>query len=137
MLGGKGKFLHFLKVISICHFTTRGFVPARRDPFVLAKGPKTISARARPYGFLRHRTESRWLRNSLRSNSPRPDFRIRLSIVQSVPPVPLPCSPPFDLQLCRKGGLTFKGSTIVSYCSFWSWVQLQLALLAVQRQACR
>ncbi len=26
----------------------RGFAPARRGPFVSAKGPKTISARARP-----------------------------------------------------------------------------------------
>ena len=30
----------------------RGFAPARRDPFVSAKGPKTIGARAWPFGFL-------------------------------------------------------------------------------------
>ena len=48
-----------------------GFRPCRRGPFVSAKGPKTISARARPFGSLRLRTESRWLGNSLRSNSPR------------------------------------------------------------------
>lgn len=49
----------------------RGFVPARRGPFVSTKGPKTISARAWPGGFLRPSTESSWLRNSLRSDSPR------------------------------------------------------------------
>ena len=30
----------------------RGFGPARRDPFVSAKGPKTIGARAWPFGCL-------------------------------------------------------------------------------------
>ena len=30
----------------------RGVVPARRGPFVSAKGPKTIGARAWPSGFL-------------------------------------------------------------------------------------
>jgi len=61
----------------------RGFAPRRRGPFVSAKGPKTILARARPLrscsetgspGSLRLRTESRWLRNSLRSNSLRREF---------------------------------------------------------------
>lgn len=33
----------------------RGFARARRGPFVTAKVPKTISARARPYGSLRLR----------------------------------------------------------------------------------
>ena len=48
----------------------RGFAPARRGTFVSAKVPQTISsARARPYGSLRLHPESRWLRNSLRSNS--------------------------------------------------------------------
>jgi len=44
----------------------------RRDLFVSAKGPKTIFARAQPLlGSLCPRPESRWLGNSLRSNSPR------------------------------------------------------------------
>jgi len=56
----------------------RAFAPARRVPFVSAKGTKTMFARARSLracseagspGCLRLRTESRWLRNSLRSNS--------------------------------------------------------------------
>ncbi len=34
-----------------------GFRPCRRGPFVSAKGPKTISARARPYGRLCHVTK--------------------------------------------------------------------------------
>jgi len=48
----------------------RGFVPAPRGTFVSAKVPKTMFARARPFGFLRLRPESRWLGNSLRSNNP-------------------------------------------------------------------
>ena len=36
---GEGRFL-------------RGFAPARRGPFVSAKGPKTMGARARPFGGL-------------------------------------------------------------------------------------
>jgi hypothetical protein len=55
-----------------------GFAPARRVPFVSAKGTKTMSACARPYGCLVHRPESEWRGNSLRgarpplhSNSPR------------------------------------------------------------------
>ena len=35
----------------------RGFAPARRGTFVSAKVPKTISARAQPYGKLRHDTK--------------------------------------------------------------------------------
>ena len=48
---------------SVCHprfdrgsrvfaFFMRGFAPARRGPFVSAKGPKTIGARAWPFGCL-------------------------------------------------------------------------------------
>jgi hypothetical protein len=48
-----------------------GSRPGSRGPFVSAKGPKTILARSWPSGFLRHHPESRWLGNSLRSNSPR------------------------------------------------------------------
>ena len=50
----------------------RGFAPARRDPFVSAKGSKTMGAQARPFGCLCHSPEWFGLRNSLRSNSPRP-----------------------------------------------------------------
>ena len=52
----------------------RGFGPARRDPFVSAKGPKTIGARARPFGCLCPSPERFGLRNSLRSDSPRPQL---------------------------------------------------------------
>ena len=41
----------------------RGVVPARRGPFVSAKGPKTIFAHARPSGFLRRarrRIQNHW-----------------------------------------------------------------------------
>ena len=53
----------------------RGFGPARRDPFVSAKGPKTIGARAWPFGCLCPGPERLGLRNSLRSNSPRPSLQ--------------------------------------------------------------
>jgi len=56
----------------------RGFVPARRDPFVSAKGPKTIFACARPCGYLHLRPEYRWLRNSLRSDNARQSGRFGL-----------------------------------------------------------
>ncbi len=69
----------------------RGFVPARRacclarpewrnyhlvcleerDLCVKAKGPKTISARSRPFGSSSPPNRITWLRNLLRSNSPR------------------------------------------------------------------
>ena len=52
----------------------RGFGPARRGPFVSAKGPKTIGARAWPFGCLCPGPERLGLRNSLRSNSPRPQL---------------------------------------------------------------
>ena len=50
----------------------RGFAPARRGPFVSAKGPKTIGARAWPSGCLCPSPSVSGLRNSLRSDSPRP-----------------------------------------------------------------
>ncbi len=49
----------------------RGFGPARRGPFVSAKGPKTIPARAWPCGSPSSQHRITWLRNSLRSDSPR------------------------------------------------------------------
>ncbi len=52
-----------------------GFAPARRDPFVSAKGPKTIFVCARPCGYLHLRPEYRWLRNSLRSDNARQSGR--------------------------------------------------------------
>ena len=53
----------------------RGVVPARRGPFVSAKGPKTIGARAWPQGVPVPRSRFLRLRNSLRSDSPRPKKR--------------------------------------------------------------
>ena len=52
-----------------------GVAPTRRDPFVSAKGPKTMGAQARPSGCLCLSPEWLGLRNSLRSNSPRPHIR--------------------------------------------------------------
>ena len=49
----------------------RGFASARRGPFVSAKGPKTIGARAWPQGVPLPRSRLLGLRNSLRSDSPR------------------------------------------------------------------
>jgi len=62
----------------------RGFVPARRVPFVSAKGTQTMFARARPCGSLPPPSRIRWFGNSLRvakpplrSNSHRRSSRIR------------------------------------------------------------
>ena len=56
----------------------RGFGPARRGPFVSAKGPKTIGARAWPFrGVPLPQARLLGLRNSLRSDSPRPSTRSR------------------------------------------------------------
>ena len=55
----------------------RGVGPARRGPFVSAKGPKTIGARAWPFWCLCPSPERLGLRNSLRSDSPRPPNRFR------------------------------------------------------------
>ena len=48
-----------------------GFAPTRRGPFVSAKGPKTIGARAWPQGVPLPQSRLLGLRNSLRSDSPR------------------------------------------------------------------
>ena len=53
-------------------FFMRGFAPERRGPFVSAKGAKTIRARAWPQGVPLPQSRLLGLRNSLRSDSPRP-----------------------------------------------------------------
>ena len=48
-----------------CHNSLAGSRPRGRGPFVSAKGPKTISARARTPGFPSPQCRIIWLRNSL------------------------------------------------------------------------
>jgi hypothetical protein len=80
------KYIRWFGINTNEEFIKQGFAPARRGPFVSAKGPKTILACARPLrpcseasspGSLVHHPESRWLRNSLRSDSLRQRGRVR------------------------------------------------------------
>ncbi len=59
------------KGVSSLKIRSAGCRPGSRGPFVSAKGPQTIPARAWPCGSPSSQRRITWLRNSLRSDSPR------------------------------------------------------------------
>ena len=65
---------HFEGEFSGTQRGSRGFGPPRRGPFVSAKGPKTMGARSVALRVPLPRSRSLGLRNSLRSDSPRPQI---------------------------------------------------------------
>ena len=80
----------------------QGFVPARRGPFVSAKGPKTIPARAWPCGSSSSQHRITWLRISLQGlfkkvrqqgRRPREGRGVRLLYVEGCEPRPA-CAKP-------------------------------------------